>query len=412
MWNPRSVHYASLGVALLLILVIGRDQWFFGDDWAILAPRFDAAVLVPHVGHWNLGPAVVFPLVRNWLGLGSYLPYLALAVLVHLAVAHLSWRIMNRVGVSAWVSTLLAALVMVLGAAAENILWAFQFGFMGAILLGLGVVLLVDRPAIPWAAVIPLSMAAVTFSSTAIPVLAAAGVVAWVRHGLPKTLLALLPSALMYLAWYLLVSRQYPSHVSSLDGLDDVPGALLYGSAMYVGGLGRMFPLIVLGVVPAAAVAVWLAVTVRRGIATSATAAYALAIGSAVFVGMTAWSRSSLGLTAAASQRYAYLTIVLLLPALGLLLSWLAARGKPAFVVTTVALVGLVGFNGALLAAEAAVQSDREFASRDRVLRTLELVLEHPGDETLLTTPADPEWSPDLLGSDLVLLAKWRQLLP
>ena len=37
------VHYAALALAFTLILVLGRDQWFFGDDWAILAPRLDSA---------------------------------------------------------------------------------------------------------------------------------------------------------------------------------------------------------------------------------------------------------------------------------------------------------------------------------------------------------------------------------
>ena len=110
MWNPRSVHYASLAVALVLILVIGRDQWFFGDDWAILAHRLDGNAMLPHVGHWNLGPALVFPALRNWLGLESYLPFLALAVAAHLTVAHLSWRVMGRVGVVPWLATLLSAL--------------------------------------------------------------------------------------------------------------------------------------------------------------------------------------------------------------------------------------------------------------------------------------------------------------
>ena len=102
--TPRTVHYAALFVSFFAILWIGRDQWFFGDDWAILAPRLDGSVMLPHVGHWNLIPAIVFPLVRNWLGLGSYLPYLALAVLAHLAVAHLGWRILGRIGTKPWVA--------------------------------------------------------------------------------------------------------------------------------------------------------------------------------------------------------------------------------------------------------------------------------------------------------------------
>src|ERR1700709_1529198 len=118
MWNPRSAHYWSLGLGLAIILVIARNQWFFGDDWAILAPHLDGAVMQPHVGHWNLIPALVFPALRNLVGLGSYLPFLLLALLAHLAVAHLLWRILNRVGVPAWGATIVGLLVVLLGAGA------------------------------------------------------------------------------------------------------------------------------------------------------------------------------------------------------------------------------------------------------------------------------------------------------
>src|SRR6188508_3441715 len=104
-WNPVAAHFGSLVLGLAYILIIARDQWFFGDDWAILAPHLDGSVMLPHVGHWNLIPAIVFPAVRETFGLDTYLPYLALAVLAHLAVVHLVWRILNRVGVQPWIAT-------------------------------------------------------------------------------------------------------------------------------------------------------------------------------------------------------------------------------------------------------------------------------------------------------------------
>jgi hypothetical protein len=412
MWNPRSAHYASLGLALVVIAVAARDQWFFGDDWAILAPRFDALVMQPHVGHWNLIPALVFPALRNVVGIGSYLPFLALAVLAHLAVAHLIWRVLGRIGVAPWLATLLGALVALLGAGAENILWAFQFGYLGAIALGLAVVLLVDRRRLLWLAVIPLSILAVAFSGTALPVLAAAGVLAWVRHGLPRAIAALGPAAVVYAVWYLLIARAVPSGVTPVDSLADVPAALLFGAAMVGGGLGRLFPFIGLGVVPALAAAVWFVVTVRRGIRTVAAPAYALVIGAVVFAGLTAWSRSSLGLTGAASQRYAYLMIVLLLPALALVLTALWARGRRPAIAVGAGVAALAVFNAALLVLEGQVQAEREATSRAVVLQSREAVLADPEDPALLAAPADPLWAPDLLGRDIVTLDEWGQWPP
>lgn len=415
MVNPRVAHYASLVLGFIAIMVIGSGQWFFGDDWAILAPRLDDDVMVPHVGHWNLIPAVVFPAVRNWLGLDAYAPFLALALLAHLLVAHLSWRILLRVGVTPWIATILAALIVFLGAGAENILWAFQFGFMGGIALALGAVLLADSAPLTWRralGIVALALVAVTFSGSALPVVAAGALLAWVRHGFVRAALLFLPAAAGYLAWYLLVSRGYPVAGTGIHSVGELGGAVVYAGAMFAGGLGRMLPLIYLGVIPAAAVAVWFIATARRGFRGVAAPAYALVIGSLVFAGLTAWSRSSLGFTAAASQRYAYLMIVLLLPALGLLLTALAARGPRCSVAVTAGALALVGFNAALLVVEAGAQSVREADSREVVTDSFDAVLDDPDDDSLLVAPADPQWAPDLLGSDLLTLFRWGQFSP
>jgi len=406
-FTPTIVHGAALVLGFVAIMVIGRDQWFFGDDWAILAPRLDDDVMLPHVGHWNLVPALVFPLLRDWFGLGSYLPFLALAVIVHLVVVHLLWRVLLRVGVAPWLATVLGVLVMLFGGGAENILWAFQFGFMGAIAAGLGVALLFDRDrltrfTIP--AIVLLALVAPMFSGTAIPVLAAAAITGWVRHGFWRAAVLMVPTAVAYLSWYLLVARDYAVPSAGITDVTDLLTAVVYAGAMYGGGLGRALPFIGLGVLPALAVIVWFVRTVRAGIDGRRTLAYAMVLGSIVFVLLTTWSRLSFGISAAAAQRYAYVTVVLLLPALGLMLTGLLVRSR-AWRVATLAVVGALAlFNAGLLVVEAGLQSAREAGSRERVLDSLEHVLDAPDDATLLDSPADPTWAPDLLGSDLLEL--------
>lgn len=406
------VHYVALVLSFGVILWIGRGQWFFGDDWAILAPHLDASVMLPHVGHWNLIPALVFQGVRNWVGLGSYLPFLALAVLAHLTVAHLGWRILRRVGAAPWVATLLSILVMLFGGGAENILWAFQLGFMGAVALGLGVVLLLDRARLTplsVVAIVVLSVVAPMFSGTAIPVLAAAAVVSWIRHGFLRTLLLLVPSAVSYLLWFLLVARE---HEQSSGGVTNIVGSLVYAGGMFAGGLGRALPWIGLGVIPALAVAIWFFATARGRMRSVATPAYAMVIGSLVFVALTTWSRASLGLSGSAAQRYAYVTLALLLPALGILLSALVARSRPWLVLTVAVLVALIGYNVVVLSVAAGVQAERETGSRQQIRATLDRVLQDPQDASLLTESADPDWAPDLLGSDLLKLYREAGLRP
>jgi hypothetical protein len=400
-FNPVTIHYSALVLSFALILVLGRNQWFFGDDWAILVPRADSDIFLPHVGHWTLTPSVVFQLVRDWLGLGSYLPFLALAVVAHLAVAHLIWRILGRVGVDRWLATVLSILVMLLGGASENIFWAFQFGFMGAIALGLWVLLLFDRTTLNVPLILVLSVLAPTFSGTAIPVLAAAAVVGFIRHGWWRTVLLLLPTAISYVTWYLLVARDHPVPSS---GIVSLGGALLYAAAMYGAGLGRALPWIGLGVIPALTTAIWFFATIRRGLKSVAAPAYAMVIGSVVFVALTTYSRMSFGLSGAAAERYAYLTVVLLLPAIGLQLTRLVRASKRAFIATVAVLGAFIAVNTVVLGVEAHAQAVIETGSELRVDTRLRALIADPKDAALLNSPPDAKWSPDLLGSDLLTL--------
>lgn len=411
LFTPLSVHVVTLVAAAAFILVLGRTQWFFGDDWAILAPRLDGLIFAPHVGHWNLVPALVFPLLRETFGLGSYLPFLVPVLVVHLAVTHLTWRLCLRSGVHPWAATGLATMVAFLGAGAENILWAFQFGFIGAIALGLLVVLLIGRarPSIP--AIFVATVAALVapmFSGTAIPVLAAAAVAGVVKADWWRTAIVLAPAAITYLTWFTLVGRFGAVPSAGIHDPSDVLGIVAFAAAMIAGGLGRGLPWIGLGVVPALGIAVWFVATVRRAPRSAAWTAYALVIGAVVFVLLTAWSRHGFGITAAATPRYAYLTIVLLVPAFGLIATAALRRswGRP-LVVTS--LVLLILTNIVLLVLAAQEQAALESGSRERVLAALDAVREAPHDVDLLRQPADPVWAPDLLGEDLLELARRGQ---
>lgn len=402
-WRPDVAHYGSLVVALAVILVIGRDQWFFGDDWAILAPRLDDEVLAPHVGHFNLIPALVFPAVRNLVGLHSYLPFLFLAVAMHLVVVHLAWRILGRVGVHPWIATALAGVLALLGGAAENLLWAFQFGFMGAIALGLGVVLLFDGQRRHIAPIIVLSVLAPMFSGTAIPLLAAAAILGWMRRGFVRTLLVLLPAAAVYLSWYLIVARSQPAADQGFSGPADLVPGVVYAGIMLAAGLGRALPHVAVGVPAAIAVIVAVIVMLRRRLPAHAPA-LALAAGAVVFIALTTFSRLDNGANSAASERYAYVTIVMLLPVIGLAVTWVAARSRAAFVASVAVICALAVWNAVVLGVQAQRQLERETASRTAILTGLDALIAHPEDEELLEGMPDRTWAPDLLGSDLLRL--------
>lgn len=192
--TPTRVHLASLLLGAIALLVIGRDQWFAYDDWALLHPSVNW--WASHQGHWTTAPTLLFQLLRVTVGLHSYLPYLGLAVIAHLAVVHLIWRLSLRAGATPWLATGFAAVTVLLGCAAENLFWAFQVGFMGAVAVALVVVLLVDRAelTLPWAvAAGAIAVLALPFSGTALPVLAAAAILSWIRRGLLRSVAIFAP---------------------------------------------------------------------------------------------------------------------------------------------------------------------------------------------------------------------------
>ena len=148
--SPRPVSSGSLSAAVLVIgaafLLHGaRDAWFFGDDWAFIVNRrqlwsdgrYAEYLLAPHNEHWTMVPVLVHGLLFRAFGLHSYLPYLVPVVACHLGICVALRAMMRRVGVGPWLATGGATLFLLLGSGAENLVWAFQFGFVLAVLLGL-----------------------------------------------------------------------------------------------------------------------------------------------------------------------------------------------------------------------------------------------------------------------------------
>jgi hypothetical protein len=398
--RPLPVHLASLLVGLGALLVLGRDQWFTYDDWAILHPGMDAAGwLAGHQGHWNTAATLAFQVLRSTVGLHSYLPYLALAFLAHLAVVHLLWRVMLRSGMRPWLATGLAAAVILLGSAAENLLWAFQFGFMGAIALGLVVVLLVDRPrldAVRVAAVVVVSIVSLTFSGTALPLIAAAFVLSWIRRGWWRSLLLFAPAGLVYVVWYLAFSGGTPASLAPQGG-EIVTAAPLFFATMFAAGYGQFVGVVVLGPLVAIALVVWLVKRVRHWRGPEAVA-YALLLGSAVFALLTAASRSGGELSAAGAQRYVYVIVALALPTIGLALGWVASRGRAGVIVVIVLITLVAAVNILLLVVRAGEQA----AVEQRVQREVSAGLSLAGDDAIPdgALPVVVE-APDLTMADL-----------
>ena len=76
-------------------------------------------------------------------GLSSYMPYLALLALLHVVVV-LEVYVLARRAAGAWSGAVIALIVAFFGSGFENLFWAMQIGFVGAIALGLAAMILLD----------------------------------------------------------------------------------------------------------------------------------------------------------------------------------------------------------------------------------------------------------------------------
>ncbi|MGA1835547.1 hypothetical protein VD659_01320 [Herbiconiux sp. 11R-BC] len=405
--TPRTAHYATLVVALVWILFCARGQWFFYDEWDFLKLS-STDFLTPHLGHWSTAPMLLTAALRQTIGLGSYWPYLVPAILIHLGIAHLLWRIMLRARVTPWIATALGAVVALYGAGAENVLWAFQVGFLGAVLIGLIAVLLADglsrenyRRRAP--GIILLTAVSLTFSGTALPMLAAVGLVVWRRVRFWRAVLILAPSAAVYAVWYAYV-KLHPVYfmppgmrIDSADKvLIDVPA---FAVRMLVGGFQGLSPVPFLGWMIFAALILYAAFTARR-LWSAMPMIVGLSAAAVLFAIVTAASRIDFSADTSTSGRYIYLTTVLLVPLGGAAFTRLASLRRAAEWVVVASLAALAVSGAHVMLVQGRQQAATELGARD-ILNASIAIMHDPALRVSDSAYPDPASAPSLTVGDL-----------
>ena len=197
-----------------LVSEISRYYWFNGDDWQFLANRDggDLRQLVePHNEHLVSVPILAFRgMFRLW-GLESYRPYQLPVIVLHLTAVVLLWLIIRRCQVNPWIATAAASVFILFGPGEENIIWAFQIGFTGSLVLGLAHLLLADHEGpISWRDGVGLALGFIgLFSSGFTPLITVViGAVVLVRRGLRPAVFNTVPLGLVYGVWYLTIGPE------------------------------------------------------------------------------------------------------------------------------------------------------------------------------------------------------------
>ena len=188
------------------ILVLTRSYTFYFDEWAFIlsAPDWTAATyLEPHNGHPAMLTRFIYSALLATVGLRSYLPYMAVLLALHAVSAILLFELVRRragdlVGIAC------AALLLVIGAGWENLLWAFQMSFVGSVACGLGMLIVLESAArrrMPGVAV--LLTASLMFSAIGLFFGLAAGVRLAATRERRNEVMWLVPVAIIFGAWFL-----------------------------------------------------------------------------------------------------------------------------------------------------------------------------------------------------------------
>ena len=147
------VPHARWAIALAALIVcaallyLTRTYTFYFDEWTFITSAPDWALRTyfePHNEHPVMLLRLVYSILLETAGLRTYLPYMAALLLAHAANVLLLFELVRR-RAGDLVAMAAALVMLVLGAGWEDLLWAFQVGWLSSMALGLGAVLALER---------------------------------------------------------------------------------------------------------------------------------------------------------------------------------------------------------------------------------------------------------------------------
>lgn len=320
------VFLGLLAISAVLFAVEGRRQWFFQDEWVFLSGRDGGSLhglFDPHNEHWTTLPVLAYRALWNVVGVHTYKPYQAMSIGLHLVVATLLVILMRRrLGISPWVATVAGAVFLFYGSGSENVVWAFQISFTGAIAFGVANLLIADHPNPSTrrrVAGLACGLAALMCSGIGLIMAGVVGLALLASRGWRAAAWNTGPILAVYLAWRL-------TFVNYSSGLSTDVDLVVSFSANGLDNAVRLLGQSGLIVLLQLAVAVTgLAIVVKRAHGRPGHLRRQLAIPAALLVGVVAFfavtgvSRvEQLGVEFATRSRYAYVAVALLLPVIAL----------------------------------------------------------------------------------------------
>jgi hypothetical protein len=380
------VHLTSLAVAVPVLVWVNRDQWFSGDEWELVtrnglgANPTRSGLFAPHFEHWITVGILVYKALYAVFAARTYVPYLAVLIAVILAVAHLSWRLLLRIGVTPALATAVAALTMVMAVGWENRSTAFQVVVIGPVALGFGALLLMPtsgslgrRDAI----VVALLLVGLMCSGTGVTMTAVVVLAALLCRGWKIAAGIAAVPAVVYGIWYVAEgSSGQRDNTPMSTVLSDLPGFVWRGLTHALDDLTLLEHAGVLLLVLVVAWLVW------RVLQTGPRCqpwplVIATTVGALASVTLTGVRRS----TAPPVSRYSDIVVLLALPALALMAQdggrWFMRRfGRPVLAVVSVLVVAFLVLQ--IVALNDEVENEAFVGEmKPRVLATARILRDH-----------------------------------
>src|ERR1700694_1551093 len=232
---------ALIGAAT--ILWASRSFTFYYDEWTFILTSPDwtlATYLQPHNVHPAMLPRLIYAAMLATVGLRTYLPYMAIVLVLHATSVVLLFELVRRRAGDLF-GLACAAILLVLGAGWENLLWAFQMGFVGSVACGLGMLIMLEGATTPRR--MPIVTALLTGSLMFSAVGLFFGVAAFVRLAATsdrrKDLVWLVPVGVLFAAWFLVYGRfgSQPNPPPSPANVLVLPQYMLWGLGESAAGL-------------------------------------------------------------------------------------------------------------------------------------------------------------------------------
>lgn len=334
-WLPVAALVVGLAVNATILITHSTGIWFWADDWDLLfmrgaIPEYDVGLLAPHNNHWLTAHALVYQVLFDVFGMGSYTPYAVVEVLFHLLTVVLLHLLLRRAGAGRWVATLTALTVAFFGLGANAEIYAASMNHVGALACGILALSLAATASYGTRRQIGTCLALLVglmFGLTGLAMMVMAAVFIGLQHGVARAARIIVPPAVVFAAWWLVYGRD--SGVNSItpafDLVANLPGVPAYIWSGLIGTLGDGSGLtgagpFLLGILVVGLLAPGPAPTrlVRLAWAGAVADLFQLLAASV--------ARYDFGASQLGSSHYAYINIVLLAPAIALvatrLVSW------------------------------------------------------------------------------------------